>query len=276
MIFRKIAARLGPDQPVFGLEPPGIHEDQPVLLHIEDIAAHYVRELVGARPIGPYHLAGYSFGGLVVFEMAIQLRRQGHQVGLLALLDAENWQLPKQSSRRVRWDMTVTIYREHLRRMFLGPNRWKYLRSKLGHRVLRALYWYADKTHRLPSEQNRSVYDIQSFAGRTYRPGVYKGRLDLFRAAVQLEGDFASRMLGWGGHVDGEIVVHEIPGDHLSMNTGENLSFLGAELRNCLEETKFGAPRESLQRARILDISVKEMETPQISEGLRKGGFILQ
>jgi hypothetical protein len=68
-------------------------------------------------------------------------------------------------------------------------------------------------------------------------------------------------MLGWDGHVDGEIVVHEIPGDHLSMNTGESLTFLGAELRNSLEAAKFGGPTESLQCARILDTSVKEVGT---------------
>jgi thioesterase domain-containing protein/acyl carrier protein len=261
MVFHKIATHLEPDQPVFGLEPPGMQGDKPVLLHVEDIAAHYVRELVEAQPNGPYHLAGYSFGGLVAFEMAIQLCRQGHQVGILALLDAENWQLAKQAPTKTRWGMTAAIYRVHLRQIVCGPDRWEFLRNKIGHRLLRLLYWYADKTNRPPSEQNRNIYDIQAFAGLTYRPGVYKGRLDLFRAEVQLSHEIADPLRGWGGLVDGEIVVHEIPGDHLSMNTGENLGILGAGLRGCLEQAGFDGRTQTSQPARIVDSTLTEVET---------------
>jgi thioesterase domain-containing protein len=43
------------------------------------------------QPEGPYMLAGYCMGGTVAFEMACQLRRSGHDVGLLALFDTYNW-----------------------------------------------------------------------------------------------------------------------------------------------------------------------------------------
>jgi thioesterase domain-containing protein len=198
---------------------------------------------------------------LVAFEMAIQFHRQGHQVGLLALSDAANWQFAKQLPRRVRWGMTAAIYRNHLRRVFLGPDRWEYLRGKFGHRLLRMVYWYANKTHRPPSEQNRSMYDIQAFAGVTYRPGVYSGRLDLFRAAVPLALEVADPLLGWGGLAEGGIVVHEIPGDHLSMNTGENLRSLAAELTTCLEQTKSGGQTASPQRAQKVNTPLTEVET---------------
>jgi thioesterase domain-containing protein len=39
------------------------------------------------QPEGPYHLAGWSFGALLAYEMAQQLQRQGRQIGSLAVLD---------------------------------------------------------------------------------------------------------------------------------------------------------------------------------------------
>ena len=84
--FRRLASYLGPHQPSFALEgadyPEEITEDR-----IEDIAARYIGDILEVRPVGPYLLGGLSFGGLVAFEMARQLRAAGHAVPFLGLLD---------------------------------------------------------------------------------------------------------------------------------------------------------------------------------------------
>jgi hypothetical protein len=54
---------------------------------IPEMAAHYVREMKAVQPSGPYRLLGDSFGGLIVFEMALQLQREGDAVELLAMVD---------------------------------------------------------------------------------------------------------------------------------------------------------------------------------------------
>ena len=46
-----------------------------------------LREIRAVQPKGPYFIGGHSFGGIVAFEMAQQLHRQGQSVGLLVLLD---------------------------------------------------------------------------------------------------------------------------------------------------------------------------------------------
>ena len=51
------------------------------------MAAHYLKEIRRVQPEGPYHFLGYSFGGIVVLEMAHQLRAVGETVGLLGMLD---------------------------------------------------------------------------------------------------------------------------------------------------------------------------------------------
>ena len=53
------------------------------------MAANYLRQVRAIQPSGPYHFAGHSSGGLVVFEMACQLSEQGETMGLLALFDCD-------------------------------------------------------------------------------------------------------------------------------------------------------------------------------------------
>ncbi|MBW4647611.1 MAG: amino acid adenylation domain-containing protein [Kastovskya adunca ATA6-11-RM4] len=85
--YYELAAHLGADQPFYGLQPLGIDGKHPPLNRVEDMAAYYIKALRAVQPEGPYSLGGWSFGGLVAFEMAQQLQRQGQQVALLAVLD---------------------------------------------------------------------------------------------------------------------------------------------------------------------------------------------
>jgi thioesterase domain-containing protein len=54
---------------------------------IEAMAASYIDAIRKVQPQGPYQLLGWSFGGIVAYEMANQLRHAGENIALLALLD---------------------------------------------------------------------------------------------------------------------------------------------------------------------------------------------
>ena len=86
--FRGLAQHLGPDQPIYGIEARGLYDNHPPDTSVEEMAAHYLAVVRVAWPKGPYALAGFSFGGVVAFEMARQLVASGARVALLALLDA--------------------------------------------------------------------------------------------------------------------------------------------------------------------------------------------
>ncbi|HEX4147968.1 MAG TPA: thioesterase domain-containing protein, partial [Pirellulales bacterium] len=86
--YRELAAALGEDQPFYGLQAQGLDGRHAPHTRLEDMAAHYIRAMRKVQPAGPYHLGGWSLGGNIAFEMACQLREQGDEVGLLALLDA--------------------------------------------------------------------------------------------------------------------------------------------------------------------------------------------
>jgi thioesterase domain-containing protein len=85
--YAPLARRLGNEQPVYGLQAPDFKKEDLSYSGIKNLAAYYVEAVRDFLPQGPYLLAGWCWGGLVAFEMAQQLNRQGRQVDLLALLD---------------------------------------------------------------------------------------------------------------------------------------------------------------------------------------------
>jgi thioesterase domain-containing protein/acyl carrier protein len=56
--------------------------------NVEDLAAQYSQEILEVDGEGPYALLGLSFGGILAFEVAHQLRRAGRDVAFVALLDS--------------------------------------------------------------------------------------------------------------------------------------------------------------------------------------------
>ena len=55
-------------------------------LRLEDMAAQYIREIRKVQPTGPYFLGGWCLGGYLAYEAAQQLRAQGEEVALLAMI----------------------------------------------------------------------------------------------------------------------------------------------------------------------------------------------
>ena len=86
--YAGLSRRLGPDQPFYGLQHPGLDSESRLYTRIEEMASDYLATLRAVQPEGPYLLGGWSFGGIVAFEMAQQLEAEGQKVALLALLDS--------------------------------------------------------------------------------------------------------------------------------------------------------------------------------------------
>ena len=78
---------LGPDQPCYALQPPAMDWTTVGCATIQQMAAHYIGEVKAVQPRGPYRLLGTSFGGLVTYEMALQLQQSGEQVEFLGMVD---------------------------------------------------------------------------------------------------------------------------------------------------------------------------------------------
>ncbi len=86
--YRDLARSLSPRRTVYGLQAPALDPHVAVPASIDALAADYTQRIQAVRPHGPYHLAGWSVGGIIAQAMAAHLHAAGSEVGLLALFDS--------------------------------------------------------------------------------------------------------------------------------------------------------------------------------------------
>ncbi|KAF9979481.1 hypothetical protein BGZ75_009633, partial [Mortierella antarctica] len=85
--YRGLAQNLHPEQPLYGLQARGLDGKSPLATSVEEMTLDYIDHIRNIQPQGPYHLLGWSFGGKIAHNMAVELQRQGDTVSLLAILD---------------------------------------------------------------------------------------------------------------------------------------------------------------------------------------------
>jgi len=230
-----VAHYLGPDQPYYGLQPHGL-DGRRVPTTIEDMAIDYIKEIRTVQPEGPYFLGGYSYGGLVAFEMAQQLRHQGQEVALLVLFDTS---LPKMSNVSSIMDSdtaplfsALARYRSKFSRHLMnlrpfGPQekilyllqgvKWRIqgTESKIKSKIKKVAckLWLDMRGHVPPSLRHFYFLEFASPAIRGYVPQVYPGRVLIFKAETRVD----DPQLSWGRFVAGGLDVREVPGGHRAL-----------------------------------------------------------
>lgn len=223
--YYDLAQYFAPEQPIYGLQPLGLDGQTEHHTRIEAMAAHYIDEIRELRPDGPYWLSGYSFGGIIAFEMAHQLRQQGHQVELI-LFDTYFPQPEALATKVARHKTAVSG---------LGLGRKLSYFSKRGVRKAvmladranrkRKQWWEAMPVYRHHLRRQPLPVHLQSVyfkqlcyrALRYYVPRVYPGRIILFR---QLRPSRLTRDLpdlGWRPLAGGGLTIEDIPGGHGDM-----------------------------------------------------------
>jgi amino acid adenylation domain-containing protein len=187
--FRLLARHLGDDQPVYGLQPPGLYGHRRPLERIEDLAAYFEEQIRAFSPRGPFVIAGNCAGCVTAFELGRRLREAGAAVDAVALFGAPFAARFRRLPRLL--DDTEAWVRDHARRTathtsaFLSrhPARWgAYLAEKLALvRSQRAASLAAppDPVLLLRNAVERATLE----AARHYRPQRFDGRLRLFVAS---------------------------------------------------------------------------------------------
>ena len=82
--YRALSYHMGPDQPFFGLQTPGLDGQEPFTSVVE-LAAYFAAQVRGFHRGGPCVIAGYCAGGTIAFELARQLVESGVDVRMLAM-----------------------------------------------------------------------------------------------------------------------------------------------------------------------------------------------
>jgi len=194
LMYRSLARHLGPDQPIYGLQPQGLDGKQTPLTRIEDMAARYIKEIQVIQPEGPYFLAGYCMGGTIAFEMAQQLSQQGQRVDLLALLDTYNWSMIK---RTLLHDLHFNIQKWWFScRHFFSTSS----RNKMS--SLKAQLHEPRGDSELSECNRRAAY--------AYKPKVYAGRM-LHVRPTQQYARYGQPEMGWDQLVGGGVEFFLVP-----------------------------------------------------------------
>ena len=234
--YQALAHRLGAERPFHGIRSRGLHGETELPASLEEMAAEYVAVIRAVQPQGPYHLGGWSMGGVIAYEMAQQLRAQGQTVGLLALLDTTiPWNAANapyaedadQSAREYGLDITL----EELDR--LGPEEqlpylWSHV-QKLG---------LVDADTPLPLVQQilddlKRLFHAHINLGSDYALRPYPGRLTLFRPTESPVAVEMAQDRNWG-KLAAEVDVHFVPGHHHTMVKEPHVQVLAEQLRLCL------------------------------------------
>lgn len=85
--YTELSRGLAAEAPVYCIQAAGLVPGQPPQETVPAMATAYLQQVRTLCPAGPLRLAGWSFGGLIAYEMASQCAAAGGEIGLLALID---------------------------------------------------------------------------------------------------------------------------------------------------------------------------------------------
>jgi amino acid adenylation domain-containing protein len=228
--FHELGCRIGPDYPFYGLQSQGLDGKHPCHTSIEEMAAHYITEIRSVQPDGPYLMGGFSFGGLVAYEMAQQLRAGSQEVGLLVLFDT--------------YPGNLKAVGTSLLDLLLHPT-WRHWFHDLP-RLARKRMRRSLRNWRVP-QVLRDVRDSNATAAERYRLRPYAGKTALIRAAEKSLRSSEDPLAAWNGLIS-NLDIHEIPGDHYDMLVEPQVNSLAECLKRCIDK----ACSESKQPASAL------------------------
>ncbi|MEG4111235.1 MULTISPECIES: amino acid adenylation domain-containing protein [unclassified Microcoleus] len=233
---RPLASHLDPEQPIYGLAV-GIM-DEVSLNKIEDLVAHYLKEMRIIQPEGPYLLAGIYCGGRIAYEVAQQLHAQGQKVALLALLDTLKDDraikiMPVEERVLAHWNNFLRFGPAYLlsqRRLEEAKNRLMSIYCEFYERMGRPLPpAFQSFTYRKKKEEGNMEWE---FAPKQ----VYPERVTLFRPMENM--DFLEPDLGWSELAPGGLEIHDVPGNTFSMLQEPHVQVLAEKLRECIDRVQ--------------------------------------
>jgi amino acid adenylation domain-containing protein/FkbM family methyltransferase len=248
----ELSQALGPDIPVYGLQPRGLCGDMTPYVNVESAAGAYVRAIRQIQKSGPYHLLGHSYGGWIAIEMARQLERAGETIGSLTVLDTEAPSDGK--TARVRYSRSA---------MFMKLVELFELNLPVPMGICAEDFSKRDPEQQLVFMLERAIAagifpattNLKSMRGLVrvfecninthYQPaGMYEGRLnlvsvpDMKATAPDVAYDPAPLIAAWRLHAR-EVLHRDAAGNHLSLLMQPDVSSLAQTIRDiALVETK--------------------------------------
>ncbi|HEX4215168.1 MAG TPA: amino acid adenylation domain-containing protein [Candidatus Dormibacteraeota bacterium] len=214
--LRNLMPGLDPERPVTALLPPTPEGRFDRESSIEELAQSLLRVVRAAQPAGPYHLAGYSLGGYLAYEMAARLRAAGEDVRFCGLIDVMT-----PAAAVAHSDPAMSLGTRLWRLALTRPTRWPGMFQGGLRRV----------TGREPPVDGDSTFDADGALAlvTAYEPPHSDTPLTVFGSRWQQRW-VRDRSLGWGAVHHGSLRTFTIPGDHSTMLLEPNVTVLAVRM----------------------------------------------
>jgi len=240
LCYYHLAVQLGKNRPFIGVQALGLEADQVPFNNIADMAAYYADALCQQQPSGPFHLAGWSFGGVTAFELACQLRERGRDVAFLGILDS--YAPSVFNGRFSEYDDADIIAALLGGIVDIDPAS---LRGIDTNSQLTIAIKATQAAQRLPSDfglsQSRRLLHISKLnyqAIESYQVRPYDGKISLFQAKE--EAHTVQRIcpqdqtLGWANWAKQGVQIIRVPGNHQTMVLPPHVDKLAQPMQHCL------------------------------------------
>ncbi|MFE4874252.1 amino acid adenylation domain-containing protein [Streptomyces sp. NPDC056682] len=227
--YAGLLKHIRPDVPLYGIQARGLLHPEDMPQTVEEMAEHYVQEIRAVQPEGPYHLLGWSFGGIVAYEMAVRLQEQGAEIGLLTLLDC--------------YPGVPDYYRIDDRSMIvslLDPSRPEVVPQEGSPEIAKAVEILKQDTGALASLNESQLVALLTTMSHNrhivgdYKPKPFDGDV-LFFLATEGRSDGAPTAEVWQQYVSGQVIWHPVNSTHTTMNHPEPLTAIGRILSEALD-----------------------------------------
>lgn len=207
LCYLDLARALGQDQPLYGLQAPGVDDERTPMTSVEAMADAYLEAITAVQPRGSIRLCGWSFGGVVAYEMARRLAEEGDPPERLLLIDAGF--LHSFAILRALIPSETPLFQ------FLGARR---------NGIFPEFRRHAEASKIVPpgasERQIRRIFEVfmaNVEALYSYRPEPYSGgRISLLMAEDHLADRRRDPLDEWRRLSD-DLDVATIPGNHLTM-----------------------------------------------------------
>ncbi|KAG2136714.1 atromentin synthetase [Suillus clintonianus] len=245
LIFVNLANYFQNERPFYAFRARGFDDGHPLFTTMDEMATCYAAAAKRVQAKGPYALAGYSFGGVVAFEVAKRLEAMGEEVKFVAPIN-----IPPNISGRMH-DIDWTDGLLHLS-AFLG------LVSKhdsdtlppslrpLPRKEQRDIVWKIAPPERIielqltPEKLDIWVDVAESLinCGLDYSPSGSVSIIDVFYATpfAGSKVDWLNNQLhAWSGFSRGEATYTDVPGEHHTLMDLEHVPQFQKIFRSRLE-----------------------------------------
>ncbi|MBA8960565.1 aspartate racemase [Rhodococcus percolatus] len=232
--YAGLARYTEPRRRIYGLQSPELVEDDPHPRSIEQLAEHYVREIQAVQPDGPYHLLGWSLGGVIAHAVATRLRLLGKQVSMLAILDSRF----REAESTANQEFTVEDILVELADLFgFGAEDFDAAGETMSAEQATELIHLRTGAFEFlqPSHVKRIVESFNDAPRLVadYHPAVFDGDMLFFAAAAgEMTQEVAESC--WQPYITGSIDYYPIDATHIRMTTPRALADIARVLNTYL------------------------------------------